>query len=38
MADIGEEKKSVDFEPIPESAPIEEPTPVVVPEKEDVPV
>lgn len=36
MADIGEEEKERRYEPIPESTPIQEPSPVVEPAKEPV--
>lgn len=38
VGDIGEEKKERIYEPIPETAPIEEPTPVPVPDRELEPV
>jgi hypothetical protein len=34
MGDIGEPRRKVDLEPMPESVPITEPSPVVVPERE----
>lgn len=34
--DIGEPIRKIDFEPFPETAPIEEPMPVQVPEKEPI--
>lgn len=37
MADIGKIKRRIDFEPLPETAPAQEPTPVEVPEREKVP-
>ena len=35
--DIGRPVREVEFEPIPETAPVEEPAPVVEPEREPVP-